>query len=158
MHPHVCSPLISYFPFINLPWCCFSFHLLCLCSFFCSVVVDTDPPYCGNILSLLESLNNLSSNWSRYRERFCSSVSTQSVMLNTPRPPSILGMYSMSVSLCGCYILFIVIIFHVFLSIAFSTSLVHFSIAALYTTKDTAWEFIALVVFPSFSFDDVTLL
>ena len=143
---------------INLPWSCFSFHCLCLCSFFYFLVVNTGLPYCGNTLSLLESLNNLSSDRSRYRERFCSWVSTQYAMLNSPRPPSILGMYSLSVSLYEWYILSIVIIFRVFLSIVFSSSLVHFSIPALYLTKDTPHEFIALIVFLPFRFDDVNCL
>ena len=126
--------------------------------FFSFLVIDTSPPYCDYILSLLESLNNLSSDWSRYRERFCHSVSTQSAMLNSSRPPSTLGMYSLTVSLCGWYILFIAIIFRVFLSWAFSLSLVHFSIPALYLTKDAARNFIGLIVFPLFGFDDVSCL
>ena len=53
--------------------------------FFSFLVIDTCPPYCDYILSLLESLNNLYSDRSRYRERLCSSVSTQSAMLNSSR-------------------------------------------------------------------------
>ena len=88
---------------------------------------------------------------------FFSSVSTQSGVLRSPRPPSVLGMYSLLVSLRGGQILFIVIIF-VFLSITFSSSFVRFSISALYVTKDTAWDFIALIVFPPFNFDDVSCI
>ena len=38
--------------------------------------------YCGKILSFLGNLNNLSSDLSKYRERFCSSVSTQESLSN----------------------------------------------------------------------------
>ena len=71
-------------------------------------------------------------------------------MLRSPRPPSVLGIYSLSVSLCGWYILFIVIIFCLFLSIRFSSSFVHFSIPALYLTKDTARKSIAAIIFSPF--------
>ena len=91
---------------------------------------------------------------------FCCSVSTQSTMLRSPRPPSILGVYSLSVSLCEWYILFIVTIFRfsLFLSITFSSSFVHLNIPALYRTMDISWEFITLNVFPPFSFDDFSCL
>ena len=79
-------------------------------------------------------------------------------MARSPRPPSILGMDSLSVSLCGWYILFIVIIFRVFLPITFSSSFVHFSIPAIFLSKDAAQEFIALTVFPPLNFDDVSCL
>ena len=84
---------------------------------------------------------------SAYRKRFCSWFSTQFVILMNPRPLSILGMYNLSVSLCGWYIVFIVIMFRVFLSITFSSSFAHFSIPAPYLTKDTAREFISLMYF-----------
>ena len=42
--------------------------------------------------------------------------------------------------------------------LTFSSSFVHFSIPALYLTKGTVWEFIALIVFPPFNFDDVSCL
>ena len=73
----------------------------------------------------------------------------QFVILMNPRPLSILGMYNLSVSLCGWYIVFIVIMFRVFLSITFSSSFAHFSIPAPYLTKDTAREFISLMYFSS---------
>ena len=76
-------------------------------------------------------------------------------MFRSPRLPSILGIYSLSVSLCRWYILFIVIIFCVFLSMTFSSPFFHFSIPALYLTKDTAC---ILTVFPPFNFDDVSCL
>ena len=126
---------------INLPWCCFSFHCLCLSSFFCFLVVDTGSSYCGKILSLLENLNSLSSNSSSYGEKFCFSVSTQPAMLRIPCPFLILGMHIPSLSLCGWYILFTVIIFFVFLSITSSSSFVHSSIPAIYLSEDIAWEF-----------------
>ena len=109
------------------------------------------------ILSLLENFNNL------YQsdvdiERFCSSVFMQSAMLRSPRSPSILWMYSLSVSLCGLHILFIVIIFRVFLSVTISSSFAHFSTSALYLTKDTAQALIDLIVFPTFNLHDITCL
>ena len=137
---------------------CFSFHCLCLSSSFCFIAVATDPSYSGKILPFLDCLNNLSSDWAGSRERFCSSVSTQSVMLNSPHPLSILGMYSLSVSLWGCYIPLIAKNFPVFLSITFSSYFAHFSISELYLTKDTARKFIALIVFPPFIFDEVSRL
>ena len=70
IHPHDSSLLAFSVCLINLPWSCFSFHWLRLSSFFCFLAVDTGPSYCDKILSLLENLNNLSSDWSRYRERF----------------------------------------------------------------------------------------
>lgn len=71
---------------------------------------------------------------------------------------SILGINSLAMSLFGRYILFIVIIFCVLLFITFGSSSFHFSYPALYLTKDTAWEFIALIVFSAFSFKDVNCL
>ena len=47
-------------------------------------------------------------------------------MLRSPHPPSILGTYSLPVSICGWYILFIIVIFCVFLSITFSSYFVNF--------------------------------
>ena len=104
---------------------------LCLYSFWASFspsAINWVIGYRGKIHSLQESLNNLSSDWSRYREILCS---TQSAIIRSSLPLSILAMYCLPVSLCGWYILFIVIIFRAFLSITFSSSFVHFSIPAL---------------------------
>ena len=51
--PHVSSLLTFSVSLINLPWSYFSFHCLWLFSFFCFLAVNTDPSYCGKILSFL---------------------------------------------------------------------------------------------------------
>ena len=67
-------------------------------------------------------------------------------------------MYSLTISHCGWYILFTVKIFRVFLSLTLTSSFVHFSIPAPYLTKDTAQEFIPLIIFPPFHFNDISCL
>ena len=115
---------------------------------------------CSPLISLHIFRTSFPINTSRRLLLFCCSISTQSTMLRSPHPPSILGIYSLSVPLCEWYILLIVTTFRlsVFLSITFSSSFVHFNIPALYRTKDTSWEFITLIVFLPLNFDDSSCL
>ena len=71
--------------------------------------------------------------------------------LQESSPPSIPEIFSLSISLSGWYILFVVIVYCVFLSLTYKSSLVHVIISAVYHTKDTSWESIALNVFPPIS-------
>ena len=99
IRPHFFS-LLTFFCFsYKFTMKMFFFPLGFLSSFFCFLAVHTGPSYSGKPPSLLEDLNNLSSDWSRYRERSCSLVSTQSAMLRSPHPPSNLERYSLPVSL-----------------------------------------------------------
>ena len=115
---------------------------------------------CSPLISLHVFRTPVPKNTSRRLLLFCCSVSTQSAMLRSSRPPSILGIYSLSVPLCEWYILLIVTTFRlsVFLSITLSSSFVHVTIPTLYRTKDTSREFITLIVFPPFNFDDFSCL
>ena len=135
MSPHFWRFLFIMFILVfclTLPWSSFSIHCLYLSSFFCYLAVDTDPS--SHVIIIIVS----------------------SYILRSPPPTSILGILSLSLS--WWYILFFSIIFCVFFSITFNSSFVHFSIPALYLTKDTVHECIALTVFTSFNFGDVSWL
>ena len=141
---------------MNLQWS-YSLYIAYIFLPFCFLAVDTGTSYCAKSshsykISIIFIQSDVDI------ERFCSSVSIQSAVLRSPRSPSILWMYSLSVSLCGFHILFIVIIFRVFLSVTFSSSFAHFSTSALYLTKDTAQALIDLIVFPPFNLEDLTCL
>ena len=72
---------------------------------------------------------------------------TQSSMLASPRPPSLLGTYSLSTSSLGCNALCMVISFLVLWSICLSSSLVHLRKGLLYLTRGTAQVSIPLIRF-----------
>ena len=88
-----------------------------LSSFFYFLAVDIGPSYSREIFSLLQSFQLTQ----KERKILFFSFYTVCNTKDSPRPPSIVGMHRLSMSLCRWYILFIIIIICDFLSITFRT-------------------------------------
>ena len=131
----VSSLLTCFFFHTALPRSCFSVYCLRISSFFCFLAVDIGPLYSEKILFFsLCTIWNFVEAFSTFRSWKVQSVSITREMV---------------------HILFTVITFFVVFSLTFSSSVLQFSIPALYLTNNTTRMFVALIVF---NFDDFSYL